>query len=259
MDPGDRHARSARRDRARHRAAGRTTRATSRSCSSILARRQTRPSSSGSARRSSPTSNATASRRRHEARRREPLHRRHRSARTASDTRPHGPHARDRSCRRRCSSARRVAEPEHAPMSETEPAHANPLTRRTWTARRSGASSRASRLALVPIVVATVRAIRRDWIPVGDDAFFVIRPRDVFNQHRPLLGTWTSASTNASGSTSTIPGRCCSMRSRRSSCWAAPRWVSRSARPSSTRSLSSASRSSRTAAVVRSSARSRWW
>ncbi len=49
-------------------------------------------------------------------------------------------------------------------------------------------------LALVPIVVATVRAIRREWIPVGDDAFFVIRARDVFNQHRPLLGTWTSAS-----------------------------------------------------------------
>jgi hypothetical protein len=48
--------------------------------------------------------------------------------------------------------------------------------------------------ALVPIVVATVRAIRREWIPVGDDAFFVIRARDVFNQHRPLLGTWTSAS-----------------------------------------------------------------
>jgi hypothetical protein len=50
-------------------------------------------------------------------------------------------------------------------------------------------------LALVPIVVATVRAIHREWIPVGDDAFFVIRARDVFNQHRPLLGTWTSAST----------------------------------------------------------------
>jgi hypothetical protein len=47
----------------------------------------------------------------------------------------------------------------------------------------------------VPIVVATVRAIDRDWIPVGDDAFFVIRARDVFDEHRPLLGTWTSAST----------------------------------------------------------------
>jgi hypothetical protein len=50
-------------------------------------------------------------------------------------------------------------------------------------------------IAVLPIVVATVRALRRDWIPVGDDAFFVVRARDVFGEHHPLLGTWTSAST----------------------------------------------------------------
>jgi hypothetical protein len=52
-------------------------------------------------------------------------------------------------------------------------------------------------IALVPIVVALLRALHRGWIPVGDDAFFVVRSRDVFTRHRPLLGTWTSASSTA--------------------------------------------------------------
>jgi hypothetical protein len=51
--------------------------------------------------------------------------------------------------------------------------------------------------AIVPIVVALLRALHHGWLPVGDDAFFVVRSRDVFNQHRPLLGTWTSASLTA--------------------------------------------------------------
>jgi hypothetical protein len=51
--------------------------------------------------------------------------------------------------------------------------------------------------ALVPVVVATARAINRGWIPVGDDAFFTVRARDVFTlDHLPLLGTWSSASLN---------------------------------------------------------------
>jgi hypothetical protein len=50
-------------------------------------------------------------------------------------------------------------------------------------------------IVLIPIVVATARALHHDWLPVGDDAFFVVRARDVFGAHRPLLGTWTSAST----------------------------------------------------------------
>lgn len=49
---------------------------------------------------------------------------------------------------------------------------------------------------LVPIAVATVRGLRRGWEPVGDNAYFLIRARDVFTSHYPLLGTWTSASQN---------------------------------------------------------------
>lgn len=48
--------------------------------------------------------------------------------------------------------------------------------------------------AVVPIVVATVRAIRSGWLPIGDNALFEIRARDVFTAHHPLVGTWTSAS-----------------------------------------------------------------
>ena len=52
--------------------------------------------------------------------------------------------------------------------------------------------------ALVPIVVATARGIRRGWLPVGDNALFAIRTHDVFTiDHQPLLGTWSSASTTA--------------------------------------------------------------
>lgn len=48
--------------------------------------------------------------------------------------------------------------------------------------------------AILPIVVAVVRAIVDHWVPVGDDAYFVLRSRDVWTSHIPLLGTWTSAS-----------------------------------------------------------------
>ena len=48
--------------------------------------------------------------------------------------------------------------------------------------------------AVVPIVVAASRAIGRGWIPIGDNAFLTLRSLDVFNQHIPLLGTWSSSS-----------------------------------------------------------------
>ena len=48
--------------------------------------------------------------------------------------------------------------------------------------------------AVTPFVVATVRAIRDGWYPIGDNAFFALRARDVLTEHHPLLGTWTSAS-----------------------------------------------------------------
>ena len=52
-------------------------------------------------------------------------------------------------------------------------------------------------VALVPIAVATARAIRRGWLPVGDNAYFAIRARDVLTADPPLLGTGSSASLSA--------------------------------------------------------------
>jgi hypothetical protein len=51
--------------------------------------------------------------------------------------------------------------------------------------------------AVVPVAVATARAIRDGWIPTGDNALIAIRARDLFTQHLPLLGSWSSASLNA--------------------------------------------------------------
>jgi hypothetical protein len=59
--------------------------------------------------------------------------------------------------------------------------------------------------AMLPIAVAAVRALVRHWIPLSDDAFFVVRAHDVFDQHRPLLGLWSSASLTA-GSNLNHPG-----------------------------------------------------
>jgi hypothetical protein len=48
--------------------------------------------------------------------------------------------------------------------------------------------------ALLPVGVATARAVHRGWLPVGDNALSAIRARDVLTDHHPLLGTWSSAS-----------------------------------------------------------------
>lgn len=63
-------------------------------------------------------------------------------------------------------------------------------------ARRTGwpAIGVAGLAAAGPILVALVRALRRGWYPVADNAYFSIRARDVLTEHHPLLGTWTSAS-----------------------------------------------------------------
>jgi hypothetical protein len=49
-------------------------------------------------------------------------------------------------------------------------------------------------VATVPVVVATVRALARGWMPMGDNAYFSIRARDVLTEHHPLLGAWSSGS-----------------------------------------------------------------
>lgn len=49
-------------------------------------------------------------------------------------------------------------------------------------------------VAIVPLLVAAARAISGSWYPIGDNAYFALRARDVLTDHHPLLGTWTSAS-----------------------------------------------------------------
>ncbi|MBI4884575.1 MAG: hypothetical protein HY826_11045 [Actinobacteria bacterium] len=49
-------------------------------------------------------------------------------------------------------------------------------------------------IAVLPIVLAIVRALRNDWFPIGDNALLYLRAADVFTAHHPLLGSWTSAS-----------------------------------------------------------------
>ena len=60
-------------------------------------------------------------------------------------------------------------------------------------------------LGVTPLVVAGVRALHSDWYPIGDNAFFALRGRDVLTEHHPLLGTWTSASLTV-GTTIHNPG-----------------------------------------------------
>ena len=47
---------------------------------------------------------------------------------------------------------------------------------------------------ILPIVVATVRALADGWTAIGDNANFLVRSGDVLTAHHPLLGTWSSAS-----------------------------------------------------------------
>jgi hypothetical protein len=46
----------------------------------------------------------------------------------------------------------------------------------------------------LPIVWAAVRAAVGGWVPIGDDAYFTVRSRDVLTSHHPLLGAWSSGS-----------------------------------------------------------------
>lgn len=48
--------------------------------------------------------------------------------------------------------------------------------------------------AIVPIVVACVRAIAQHWVPAGDNGFIAVRTRDVLSAHPPELGLWASVS-----------------------------------------------------------------
>jgi hypothetical protein len=52
-------------------------------------------------------------------------------------------------------------------------------------------------IVVVPIVVATSRALLSGWLPLGDNGILLVRARDVGTSHHPLLGSWTSASIEA--------------------------------------------------------------
>ena len=50
-------------------------------------------------------------------------------------------------------------------------------------------------VAIVPVAVATARAIHNSWLPTADNALWAIRSRDLFSlTHLPLLGSWSSVS-----------------------------------------------------------------
>jgi hypothetical protein len=77
------------------------------------------------------------------------------------------------------------------PESTTEPR----------TRSRAGALDRWLRcwwavlVVCLPIAWASVRAAAGRWVPSGDDAYFTVRSRDVLTVHHPLLGAWSSGST----------------------------------------------------------------
>lgn len=49
-------------------------------------------------------------------------------------------------------------------------------------------------VAILPIVVAVVRALANHWFPISDNALLYIRVADVGTEHHPWFGSWTSAS-----------------------------------------------------------------
>lgn len=60
--------------------------------------------------------------------------------------------------------------------------------------------------AVLPVVVATVRALRRGWMPVWDNAYPALRAWDVFSTDPPLLGTRSRAGDFGGEVTTNHPG-----------------------------------------------------
>lgn len=56
----------------------------------------------------------------------------------------------------------------------------------------------ATAVAVAPVVVAGVRAAAGGWVPVGDQAYFTVRSRDVLTGHHPWVGAFSSASVDRS-------------------------------------------------------------
>ncbi|MFT6290316.1 MAG: hypothetical protein ACJAR2_000903 [Ilumatobacter sp.] len=49
-------------------------------------------------------------------------------------------------------------------------------------------------LAIVPFVLAAMRAAASTWVPIRDDAYFTARSLDVGTSNHPLLGAWSAGS-----------------------------------------------------------------
>lgn len=52
----------------------------------------------------------------------------------------------------------------------------------------------AAAIAVLPILVAVVRALANHYVPIGDDGLILLRSRDVLTANHPWLGTWSSSS-----------------------------------------------------------------
>jgi hypothetical protein len=76
-----------------------------------------------------------------------------------------------------------------ADATEVDPGPAS--TTPSWSGRVMVAAFVA---AVVPLVVAAIRAIDQGWVPVGDSAVIAIRTREVLGGDTPMLGMWSSLS-----------------------------------------------------------------
>jgi hypothetical protein len=63
-----------------------------------------------------------------------------------------------------------------------------------WTRARSWSWALPALVAVLPCAMAAIRALRADWLPIGDNGYFAVRARDVLTEHHPLLGAWSSGS-----------------------------------------------------------------
>lgn len=92
-------------------------------------------------------------------------------------------------------SLRRMSEAV-ADRSRVPPAAAGQTAETDRSIAGPGRAGRSALVAVacVPVVVAAIRAIARDWFPIGDSAQLYTRAADVLTRHHPFLGSWTSAS-----------------------------------------------------------------
>ena len=86
---------------------------------------------------------------------------------------------------------------EAVPPAGHDVAHGRPAPALRRRLPRPGLGTLVVALALLPVVVAPVRALARGWVAVGDNGLLLLRAQDVLTADHPLLGTWTSASLGA--------------------------------------------------------------